>query len=199
MIYDVLSEQAQLPKQLARMRSVFCRARNNSLSRSLDEYSLQNQRALAEHKLKILESNFNQIALAYHTEAATLQSCIAMYREKFTRADTHAELLFEAINKSLNGLANFLHSKEEIIRPIEPPTKVSRQTSLRTNHSIDSATSEDDQPITKHRISHKSRKFIHERIVTLHKEVSLLKVKLADLLNTSSMVAGLKQVWKLLN
>lgn len=149
------------------MRNVFKNTRANSIvqSESFDEYSSTANKTLMEHKLKILESNFNQIAMAYHTDDKIIESCIDIYRDKFLKSNNHVNLIFNEIDEKLNKLAKLLDS----------------------NNCLDST--EDFQ-----NNENISDIFLLENINALSTEMFKLKRKFSNLITTSSMISGLTQV-----
>jgi hypothetical protein len=77
--------------------------------------------AYAEHKLKVLESNFDQISMAHSIDEQIIQNCVDLYREKFVKTDAYMNLLFEEISGYLikligcqNELFNELENKKGI-------------------------------------------------------------------------------------
>ena len=98
-------------------------SRSDSLSSSSfdDQYSGVTNMAYAEHKLKVLESNFDQISMAHNIDEQIIQNCVDLYREKFVKTDTYMNLLFEEISGYLikligcqNELFNELENKKGI-------------------------------------------------------------------------------------
>ena len=151
------------------MRNIFKNKRANSIvqSESFDEYSATANKALMEHKLKTLESNFNQIAMAYHTDEEVIESCIDIYRDKFVKCNNHVSLIFEEIGEKLNKLAKFLDPNSSSTEGIEEDTQNSQKI---------------------------AELFILDNITSLSKDMIQLRRKFANLITTSSMISGLKQV-----
>jgi hypothetical protein len=96
---------------------------SDSLSSSSfdDQYSGVMNMAYAEHKLKVLESNFDQISMAHSIDEQIIQNCVDLYREKFVKTDAYMNLLFEEISGYLikligcqNELFNELENKKGI-------------------------------------------------------------------------------------
>ena len=213
-------ENDQSFSHLNKMRNSFKNTKHDestSPSSSFEDHSNTTNRALAEHKIKVLESNFNQIALAYHSDESVLKACIDIYKDKYKRSSSHMGLIFEEIHSTLNRLVSFLneeidHSSNEMqqrfsidlnqddLQPTLNSNKYSdffntKSTSIESNASFseipDSNTHSNYLNLV---VTQKNKRFLQENLNCLNNGIFQLKSKMDDLITTSSMISGLKQV-----
>ena len=90
-------------------KSPYLRQLTGNFSRTFDDLDLEAATAVQQLRQKNLEVNFNQIAMAYHTDAKVLDSCISIYKERYTRSNNHLSLIFEEVNQILVKFARFLN------------------------------------------------------------------------------------------
>ena len=124
-IDDILNihELPQLPtnkfsaREAIRSRDTFRKrysSRQNSLSltgqSSFDENLSSENQTVNEHRVKLLESNFNQIVMSQNTDENLLKICLENYNEKFHKSDQHTNILFEEIFLILNRLVNCINN-----------------------------------------------------------------------------------------
>lgn len=142
---------------------------SRSFSLAFDDISMRPKTNNSDaSKQKMLESNFNQVAMAYHTDVKVLEECISIYREKYRKSNNHLDLVFEEINGSLVKFATFLNDE--------------------TNSSAQE-NGKNGKQMSKH-----SRKILQENVLAINKEMRQMKKMVAELITISSMISGLKQV-----
>jgi len=184
--------------ELNKMRSVFKASRANSISqsKSFDEHTTLTNRNLMEQRLKTLESNFNQITMAYHTDEQVLNSCIEIYRDKYRKSSVHIELLFEEISDSLGHMAVLLMESDDVSIREDDVNKNETEKNLNEPEKeifLSQIKNSNDQQETMKKYANRSKKLLQENLGSLNKELLKLKTKVIELISTSSMITGLKQ------
>lgn len=181
-------------KHIDKMRGIFKRSSTMAHSMSFEEVAMQSTRMFTEKRLKTLESNFTQIAMAYHTDEKILDTCISIYRDKFQKSNTHLNLLFEEIGQNLNKLASFLSKEQNDDIMFEKHSIQRRRTleSLQTG-SIESSSSELDLQFEGYKVQKKTKKFLQKNLNDLNRDILQLKNMFCELITTSSLISGLKQ------
>jgi hypothetical protein len=161
-----------------------------------------------EHKLKLLESNFDQIAMAYHSDQHQIQSSIDIFTERFKRADTEMTSLFDSISDSLNKVVNCLNENNNssnssndanILKASWRADKYNRKSSqCSTENPVDEMSTAvdliEDSNTSPVLITRKSKKCMQEHLNTINKAIIQLKKNFCCLVSSSSVISGLKQV-----
>ncbi len=169
--------------------------RQNSNSSSFDESATSSatssqSAALNEHRLKVLESNFNQIAISYHLDDKLLQTNIDKYREKYLKTMKYINLLFDDLDKSVNRVVyelneltsssklstNFLNESEDLMigEELEMVNK-----SFESNHQSS--------------LSTQSKKMLQEHMNFINKDVKMLRKHFSSIIGISGLISSLKQ------
>lgn len=161
-----------------------------------------------EHRLKLLESNFNQISIGHHTDEKLIEMCLEKYKEKFFKTDAYLSFLYDEINNFLNKLVNCLNDLNKLDKEGYPNNgtysclskemagasnvKYSSLDDAGNNScSIDTASDIDPSALT---FSKANKKFLQDNLNNLNKTVTLARKSMIDLIITSTMIGGLKQV-----
>jgi hypothetical protein len=171
-----------------------------------------------EHKLKVLESNFNQIAMSHYLDEQLVQTCIDMYREKYKKIDNHMQLLFDEINSSLNKVvaqintspfmsescslaASRTSNSDECIKVSSKSQSVDSRSNSSYNLYNDSInnsnvclTNSSDSGNGGNNSNTRVGKIIQENLNSLKKNMINLRKSVIDMITTSSTISGLKQV-----
>lgn len=148
---------------------------NNSSINEETIYTCYEDTHLNDHKLKQLESNFNQIAMAHHSDEQVVENNIELYKDKYKKANTFMDLLFDEITTSINKMLSCLIN--------EQPEFLTNDTSNELNTS-------------KTYSSLKYKKLMQENLNLLNKTIERVRKNLICLVTTSSTISGLKQVIK---
>ncbi len=147
---------------------------SNSSSSSLLSSSSFNQNNYNEYNLKLLESNFNQIAMAHHSDEQAIESNIETYQDKYKKANNYMNLLFDEVTLNINKMLDLLineHKTEIIITNFE------------------SINNEDDSVIKQKQYKLQ----MQENLNFLNKTIERIRSNLTTLVTTSSTISGLKQ------
>ena len=206
--------QQDAPKNmlLNQKRASFFQKRFDSIkdsvdSSSLDELtnsnmSLLQENSSANHKLRILESNFSQISMANYADEKTLQKCIEIYKEKFQKTDSYMRILFDEMNDNLIKLVEY---QGELFDEIDEAfdlkrCKLNSESSNQDEVDLSSCSNCEHELCTKSRHLNKScikqNKFlVQEKLNKLNKTFDSLKINLINLVTTSSILSSLKQVY----
>jgi hypothetical protein len=166
------------------------------------------QSIIDEHKLKLLESNFDQIAMAYHSDKHQIQSSIDTFTERFKRADTEMVSLFATINDSLNKAVNCLNENNSssnrnndtsLLRASWRANKYNRKSSqCSTENPLDELAAPldliEDSETSSLLITKKDKKCMQEHLNVINKALIQLRKNVCCLVANSSVVSGLKQV-----
>lgn len=147
---------------------------SNSSSSSLLSSSSFNQNNYNEYNLKLLESNFNQIAMAHHSDEQAIESNIETYQDKYKKANNYMNLLFDEVTLNINKMLDLLineHKTEIIITNFE------------------SLNNEDDSVIKQKQYKLQ----MQENLNFLNKTIERIRSNLTTLVTTSSTISGLKQ------
>lgn len=170
--------------------------RNSSL---VDNYGSINEETVSssfdnEQKLKLLESNFNQIAMAHHTDEQSVGTNLEIYRDKYKKANTYMDLLFDEVTNSINKMLNLLINEQ-----LENGNDSSMSCNS-MNHKSLSIDSNYDCNISSHcstnakSSSVKYKRLMQENLSLLNKTIERVRKNLICLVTTSSTISGLKQV-----
>lgn len=166
---------------------------SNSLSSSKENN-------FAEHKLKLLESNFEQVSMANYIDEPTLHKCIQAYRERFGKAEIYMQVLFDDINDSLNRLVECQGDLfEEIDEMFNSSSDLSNQIeSDAISTSSSNNLCEHEQCVRSKRLNHvlvkQNRLLVQEKLSHLNMTFSSLRKNLINLFTTSLVISSLKQV-----
>ena len=133
--------------------------------------------AYVEHKLKVLESNFDQISMAHNIDEQIIQNCVDLYREKFVKTDTYMNLLFEEIS---GYLIKLIGCQNELFNELEINKASNAKNSNKQN--------EEQTRIKKNKV------LMQENINNLNKTIASLRKTVISLVTTSGMISALKQV-----
>lgn len=149
--------------------------------------------ALLEHRLKVLESNFNQIIMTQNSDDKLVQVCLDKYKEQFQKTDQYINVLFEEILNLLNKIVNCLNDM-----PVKSLSDF-RMSSLKSNRSSldennDSEYMDDCVAQSQVYLTKTNKKYLQDNLNNLNKTIGLLRKNMIDLTITSSMIGGLKQV-----
>jgi len=149
-----------------------------------------------EHRLKTLESNFNQVAMAYHTDEQVLNSCIAIYRDKYKKSSVYLNLLFEEISNSLGRMAVALLESEGESEACEERNVIGSNLNECESEKLSwiGTRSSTGSKNVVGKGGTWSKKLLQEDLSLVNKELIKMKTKLLECITTSSMIAGLKQV-----
>lgn len=182
----------------------------------------------SEHRLKLLESNFNQISISHHTDQKLIDLCIDRYKEKFFKTDSYVSKLFDDMNQMLQKLVNCLNELNRM-ESEKYQQHQQRQHDHNQNGSLDTgdaaAAMYDDEYYLKSYNSilemdeteqnqtnllsinetlnnyssgstaiKANKKFLQENLNTLNKIANLVRKSMIDMVITSNMIGGLKQV-----
>ena len=169
---------------------------SNSLSSSKENN-------FAEHKLKLLESNFEQVSMANYVDEPTLHKCIEAYRERFGKAEIYMQVLFDDINDSLNRL---VECQGDLFEEIDEMFNSSKSCSDLSNQIESDAIStsssnnlcEHEECVRSKRLNHvlvkQNRLLVQAKLSHLNMTFSSLRKNLINLVTTSSVISSLKQV-----
>ena len=177
-----------------------------------------------EHRLKLLETCFNQIAMAHHSDQQLVQSCIEIYKEKYQKADKYMNLLFDEMNGSLNRIVNCFNDNTTM--PMQKRSakdyasgrrrssrySISEQMSINDDYSYlnDAVSSQEvfpgsgspfDEALAKSVNSNdlicltkRDKKCIQENLNVINRTMSQMRKNIISLITSSSMISGVKQV-----
>ena len=193
-------------------------------SSSLDDPSFgsfQQDNAYTEHKLKVLESNFDQISMAHHSDEHAIQMCIDAYKEKFKKTDAYMQILFEDINSQLIKLVECHAELYDEIDQAQGLVKC-EQVAARNNGTISQTVASQDESscfanemelsgsgtsvnCTHEACGSMSGKFdfkmvkankilVQDTLSRLNKTFASLRKNMINLVTTSSIISSLKQV-----
>lgn len=120
--------------------------------------------------------------------------CLDKYKEKFFKTDSYLNMLFDEIGEFLNKLANCLN---ELNRSEKEPNILVNEQSLdelggaepTSPKHLSASKEEATFALTKAK-----KKFMQENLNSLNKTISLARKSMIDLIITSTMIGGLKQV-----
>ena len=183
-------------------------------SRRLSENDQALRQQAHEHRLRLLQSNFDQISVSYHTDKDLVTKCIETYQERFQRLDDSSSGLFDEAKQILNKLVDLLNE-------LPPPStcsgcytedndsnnnkNASEQRSkcriLINSASIDSNCScmsdlrneMTGADSSLHRLSQRSRKFMQESLSRLNGLNKQLQKNMLNAVATTSLLSALKQ------
>jgi hypothetical protein len=162
-----------------------------------------------EHKLKVLESNFNQIAMSHYLDEQLVQTCIEMYKEKYNKLDNHINLLFEEINGSLNKLVSQINTNNHNLVKNNDDfhgenNKNGSYGSSSKSSSLDSSYNLNDSNLVLYNsnnndsinsLNSTNSRFLQENLNCLKRDLTNLRKAVIDMITTSSTISGLKQVF----
>jgi len=190
-------------KNMPRRTSLF-QKQLDSESSSFDETSSlsSSQENFAEHKLKLLESNFEQVAMANYIDEPTLQKCIESNREKFRKAEIYMQVLFEDINESLIRLVecqgDLFEEIDDIINTSKSSSELSNQNEADVISTSSSNNCEHEECTRSKKLNHllikQNKLLVQEKLSHLNMTFSSLRKNLINLVTTSSIISSLKQV-----
>lgn len=171
-------------------------ASSSSTSGYLDEISSSSSQSQSQqpdtydHKLKVLESNFNQIAIGHHSDETLIDMCLDKYSERFFKADSYLSYLFDDLGNFLNKVVNCLNELDHV-EPCPPPTLQQDMEML-----LDCADLPADEPAAESvfALPKTKKKFLQENLNSLNKTIALARKSMIDLVITSTTIGGLKQV-----
>ena len=156
-----------------------------------------NIKAFHELKLKKLESNFNQIAMAHHTDEQVIQACIDNYRDRFEKANNYVSLLFDEIDLLVNKTVSYINEEQgngnnlSKIEFDEKNDSNSKDKSFSNRSNLNS--SELNTSFLNYSLV-KNKRHIQENLNNLNKAIKKLKQNFKSLVRISSTISGLKQV-----
>ncbi len=161
-----------------------------------------------EHKLKVLESNFNQIAMSHYLDEQLVQTCIDMYKEKYNKLDNHINLLFDEINGSLNKLVcqinknnqSLVKNNDDIVNSENNINKnlgsTSKSASLDSSFNLnDSNLLSNNNNDSTNSLNSTNSRFLQENLNCLKRDLINLRKAVIDMITTSSTISGLKQAF----
>jgi len=88
-----------------------------------------------EYNLKLLESNFNQIAMAYHSDEQAVENNIEQYQDKYKKASNYMNLLIDEVTLIINKMLNLLIN-EKIVEIDDNNDDDQNTTTIATKHDI---------------------------------------------------------------
>jgi hypothetical protein len=66
------------------------------------------------HRLRLFETNFDQLSISYYTDKQLVNKCIELYKEKFQKLDSKSDDLFNSFECVLNHLTYLLLNNTEV-------------------------------------------------------------------------------------
>lgn len=143
-----------------------------------------------EHRLKLLETNFNQISIGHHTDESLVETCLDKYKEKFFKADTYLNTLFDELAADLNKLVNCVN---DLGRLGNGGGEKDRENSEQAADLLDEKNNNKDN-LAYYGLTRSNKKFIQDNLNHLHRTIDLVRKSMIELVITSTMIGSLKQV-----